>query len=484
MRLRTFAFNAGLYSFIPFLQKLIGLLTVPVMTSILNPEEYGVILVIANTLNILTFVLNMGLDSALTIHFCQAEKKEEKASIASTVLFFRLATYLPLVMAVTLLAGYVEDALFPDHNASAAVQISIMGFFLVMLANHFGIILRCLELHKLRFYLTLAQVILQPAVTLYLVLQQDWRMEAVYMGTLLSNAVVLPWFLYYVRDYLWARLSPSEFKSMMRYGLPLIPAGLAFAAVQHTSGFFIQNFVSLGAAGLYTAAFSYASLLGILTAGFTRIWAPYAQNRFQEPGMGERFAQIHRLYCGILFLGTAFLALFSAEVIHVLMGEKFHDAYFFAPLIVTAQAVYTMADFFALGIDIKRQTKHRMWIGIIYSMIFLALAFPGTKLFGVTGLVICQILAYVVLGLLLQRVSHRLHPLPYDWKAVSSVWAIGIPLYMAGGLLEPSWAYVGIKAGLFAACCLLIIVFGLIRRNEIGTLFDMLIPLSLRKKAL
>lgn len=472
MRIFDFAFRAGLYSFVPLLQKVIGLLTIPIVTTALIPEEYGVVLIMTNALLMTTLFLNFGMQSALTTYFCQAKTEEERKSFAGTTLLFRLLTFTPVILVFILFRNLFSESFFEQNiiaktNIANTLTLAFMACFLTMLVEHGSLLLKCLEKHFTLLIFGLINIITTPAVVIYLVYFQAWGAEAIFTGTIIGNLIVLPAYFWVLLAYLKPEFDIHALQKLVVYGLPLFPSNLAYLIVMNTSGFLINAFVSLEQAGIFSVANSYAAIITVLTFGFTSIWAPFVQNRHDQESNREILPQIHRLFGSILLIGACFLSLFSAEAIYILTHDNFHSAYHIAPLIIFSIGLYTMGHFFAIGIEVNKKTMIRGKAGILYASLFMALVWPAMNLFGVFGLVLLQIFVFLVMGLYLNYHSHRLFEIPYAWARMILMWVLVGGVVILASQIPLSAANLGLKLLAFVFVCGCPFLFRLISIQDI-----------------
>jgi O-antigen/teichoic acid export membrane protein len=418
---------------------LIALFTVPILTRILTPEEYGVTLLINTSLALLTFALNLGLDQAFTALFCQSEDMRERRMISSTILVSRLVMFGMAVISVLLVPAYINSLLFPSYNGILVIVLAVVGFFVTTLISHFSLILRFLERHKLRFRLELALLLGQTVLSLTLIIGFGWRIEGIYAGTLIVGLAVLPVFYAFSRGYVQLIFSKNIFGELLKYGLPLVPAGAAFFIVGQTPSYFIKHYVSLDEVGIYSVAASLASVLLIVVTGFQQVWSPYVHSYYKEPETRQSFVRLYCIFSSVLFMVAVFLCLFAQEIVDVLIGPKFHLAYLYVPAIVLSHSCSTLGRNFSIGIGLTRKTYHRAWPSVIGAALYLILAFSLTPRFGLWGIIASQIVAFVMVGILLHTISQRLIRISYPYARNIAMWVLGVAFVSISYGLEPGW---------------------------------------------
>ena len=158
-----------------------------------------------------------------------------------------------IVVAVVLvsLRGPLAEWLFGDDRYETAVTIAAVALPVTALAS----LLR--QVMRLRFkpwqFLTSALVgaVIATAISLTAVLAFDRGVEGVFIGTLCGGALSLVYGAIINAPFIGRSFSRPELRTMLAYGMPLIPAALAMWALQFVDRIMLSKLATLSDVGQY-----------------------------------------------------------------------------------------------------------------------------------------------------------------------------------------------------------------------------------------
>lgn len=130
------------------------------------------------------------------------------------------------------------------------------------------------------------------------------------------------------------RRLPLFNKKFWRYALlfniPLIPHYLSMILLNQSDKIMITQMVGESANGLYSIAYSAASLLLIFNSGITQAFTPWVYETCKKGKVSEirKYSrQLYMIFAGIIVL----FVLFAPEAILILAGEKYREAVYAIP---------------------------------------------------------------------------------------------------------------------------------------------------------
>ena len=423
------------YGMLSFLQRSVGFITLPIMTRYLSPEDYGVNLLLTNSAAFLIFFLGFGLDSAFMLFFSRERDINRKKKIASTVYFARLLSHFPLSILAIYFYKKINIDFLNNYTTPEIVIYFSLWHLVSVLTAHFCLVLRAMEEHKNVFKFNFYSVLTQVILSLVLVVFFNLKADAIILANLISSLFLLPFFYKNCRKMILLSFDFDVFKKLLKHGFFLYLSSFCYYFVNQTSAFYIAKFISLKETGLYSFSMSIASIITLFMIGFNQIWAPYVQNRLHLDRKNE-FILIHKNYCSLIIIAALALSLFSPYLVHYLARPNFQDGQKYIPLMILVLTIYSMSDYFDLGISYTKKSYLRAYIGGTYFLIFLLLSFPLTSYFGVFGLLLAQGISYLTFGYLINKTSQKLYYISYEWKKIILLFFIDLLLFTSTSVLN------------------------------------------------
>ncbi len=482
-RIRRLASETAVYGVSSILGRLINFALVPFYTNVLPIDHYGVVILVYTSLVFLQIVFTHGMESAYLRFAAGADGRARVQTTFSTAMWS--LTGISIALSALLFVFRGEAAWVIGIQES---WLDLVYFAAAILAFDALAVVPMAELRlsnrPWRFASArLLHVAVNVTLNLYLILGQGMGLRAIFVANLAASASVLlfltPEFIRYLRP----RFDSALWKNLVRFGIPFVPGGLAYALSERVSLFFLGRMTTdqvlalygdridadlissaTSAAGQATSvygqyivsvfgtAYKLAILMMLVSQMFKYAWQPFFLNRARDPDARDLFARIFTLFtagAGVVVLSVSF---FAMELVALPLPGGRHvipEAYWLGLQIVPLALIgYVFQGWyynFSVGIYLEKQTRyfvHATVAGGTVSVILTALLVPSM---GMMGAALATTLAFASMALTLLFFSQRVYRVPYRWGQVAGiVTAAGVCLglwYAIDGL-QVWWAEV------------------------------------------
>ena len=409
----------------------IGIFTFPILGHTLSPREYGVLELTVVAATFLALFIDLGLASASQRSYYDYpdERRRERRIVLATAL--STCTMLAVVLSGIVIAcsGPLAAWLFADRGYQSLIVITAIALPVGIVGQFFREIMR-LTLRPWPYALsaTITAVLgggsesgSSPSAT---PARSESRSVAL-TGALVALLVGL----LIVRQELVLGYSRRELRIMLRYGLPLVPSGVALWGLSLVDRVLLSRLTNLDEVGRYAAASRLAAVLTLATVAFTTAYSPFLLALHSEDAVAERELRGRVL----TYLTTALFML--ALVIG--LSERAHPPGRAglrqrraggrrAPPRGAAAGIGAVA---LAGITIARATASIARHTAVALVVNVAACLTLIPPFGTTGAAIGTAIGYVVVTALYFRTSQRLDPAPFEARRVAAV--IGVVVVCA-----------------------------------------------------
>jgi len=417
--------------FIYMMPKFIGygitLLTLPVLTRILAPEDFGVVTMTTLFSTLGASVLTLGITSAAQRYYFEYKpaSAEQNALLFTTQLFLYLMLIVSgvtvyffrdnIALLITGNAGY-GTAVFMMFTAGYLGQITT--FYLYMYQN-----MRKAVWHSA---FTIMKTVMTGALSILLV----WYFKMSYMGLIWASlvsagAVCLLMFFMFNRKFR-VLLSLPVFLENLRYGLQVVPKSLTGFVNMYFDKYMINNLLSLSAVGVYNIGQNVGNIVFFLMGA---IWASFQPVYYKEvfdrgEAASTSVGRMFTIFSYVCLAPLLLLILFAGEVLFIVAPPAYYGA--LDVIIVISAGVATQVFGIYVGVQYA-YSKKAYWLfpisvaGAVINIVTNIILIPR---YGLVGGAISSSLGTAVVNLLLISIGQRLYRIGYEWKTLAAFFSI------------------------------------------------------------
>jgi O-antigen/teichoic acid export membrane protein len=454
--LKKLAGQTAVYGLSTIVGRLLNYLLVPLYTyQFADPREYGVITEFYAYLSFLNVVLSYGMETAL---FNFASKQAEPVRVAGTALWsLVLTSTVFLLVGLQFAQPIAELTRHPDHAdyvrwviwILALDAVSAIPFALLRQQQRPG---RFAVLKTLNILVNIAGNVLFIGVAkwaydhsaggwgVYLACLYDPGIGIgyVFLANLAASASTLVLlapefasvgFRFDIR--LWRR--------MLRYGLPLLIAGLAGMINETLDRVLLKYLLPPGEAmaqlGIYGACYKISILMSIFIQAYRFAAEPFFFSLYRERDSKELYAQTMNWFvivCSAIFLGV----MMNLGWIQYFIGAGYRTGLDVVPILLLANLC--LGVFFNLSIWYKltEQTRFGTYLTLWGAAVTLALNYYWIPRIGYMGSAWATLACYGSMAMLSYLMGRRYFPVQYDLRRLLGYPLVTLLLVVSFGLLE------------------------------------------------
>ena len=431
--------QTAIYGLATVVPRILSFLLVPLYTLVMPKEEYGEVSIIFSYLVFFNVVLSYGMETAF-FRFYNSES--QKANVVSTATISLLVSSL-LFLLIGLLFQE-EIALWSNKNANY-----IFYTILILALDALVIIpfskLRA-ESRPMKYaIIKIGNVVINLALNIFfLIFLPKWAinstiLQAIYfeefqIGYIFISNVIASLFtlLALLPDYFqlkW-RFDLVLWKKMLRYGFPILVAGIAFAINEHFDKILLEWLeVPLADIGAYSACYKIGMFMVLFRTAYTLGIEPFFFSHSKEENAPQTYAVITKyfvIFGSLMALGV----IVFADVLKVILvpREEYWNAMNIVPLIVMANfflGIYTNLSVWYKLIDKTKIGAYISIVGAIVTLVFNIVLIPKI---GFVGSAIATILAYGTMMFISYQMGQKKYPIPYEKKKIATYLALSIIL--------------------------------------------------------
>ncbi len=437
--------SLGAYQVADVVSKFMAVLLLPVYTRYISPAGYGEVQLLANSVIFVSILVRFGIIEAfLRFHFADSDQ-ERRDALARRAIVFLLITTTIAAAALAAASGSLSKLVL-GHRDVKTFLVAVLGLWaFTNLELAYGL-LRVDA--RLRAYATasLVNVVLTISSSLILVVALGDGARGLLLGNYGSSTVVLLALWWTMRRRLRPRRASAEpFGSLMRFGLPTVPAEASVYALSLVDRYYIYHHNARGpaAAGLYSIAVNLAGAVAFIVRAFQYAWPPLAYSIKDDREASRFYGLVTTYYVFVSGWVVAGLALEGRWVLRLLTAPRYFGAYRALPWVALGWAMYGLWVVFLVIAGRAKVTTRNFPAAITGLITNVVLIFALVPPLGIAGAGIALCGAYVVILGVMHLLTRRAFAVSFEWRRLIQLCLVMGGLSVVGDLLLPTHGAVG-----------------------------------------
>jgi O-antigen/teichoic acid export membrane protein len=435
-QLARLAKHSAIYGLGAVVSRLIGLLLLPLVTRYLPRRDLGAVDTLVALSVVLVIVLRAGISMAFFRFYFDAEDERGRVRVVRTSFWFTMATATAGLVLGVVLAGPISEALFSTHSRASLVRAAFVLLWAQMNYEQLTSLFRVEERSVAYVAATLANVLITVGSTILLVAVWHKGALGVLVGNFTGTLAVFVVLLAYRRFQLGLEFDRPLFRQMQRFGLPLVPSGLALWAIDFGDRFFLLKLKNAAEVGLYSVGVRVSTAILLLLIALRTAWPAFAYS-IKEDEEAKRtygFVLTYVLYISCWLSLT--LSLLAPWIVRVLATPAYYPGARVVPLLVFGGTAFIAFNVMSIGIGRAKQTQFNWVVTGIAAAVNVALNFVLIPPYGMIGAAVATLVAYTVMFLGMTARAQQVFPVPYQWRRIALVVAAAVGLTVLGKTLD------------------------------------------------
>ena len=434
--------QTAIYGLATVFPRMMSFLLVPLYVDQLPKDDYGRVTIIFAYMIFFNVILAYGMETTFFRFYNKESKKEDVVETSMISIFYTAMLFL----AVSLL--------FRGHLAQwADIDVQYVTFAIWILVLDALVIIPFSKLRAIKkpmryAVIKIGNVSVNVVLNLFFLLAlpnlaqnentgffseiyiDDFEIGYIFVSNIIASLltfVVLSPNYFHVS---W-HFNSGLWKRMIRYGLPILVAGIAFAINDQFDkillGRLLPPNIAEAEVGVYSACYKLGLFMVLFRTAYTLGIEPFFFSHSENADAPKTYATVTKYF---VILGSAILlsVIVFADLIKRIMipNPDYWEAMSVVPLIVLANfflGIYTNLSLWYKLID---KTHIGAYISIIGAVLTLALNFLLIPKFSYYGSAIATIVAYGSMMAISYVLGNRHYPIPYDMKKISAYLSVSI----------------------------------------------------------
>ena len=381
------------FSIGPIVGALLGFISVPIQTWLIDPSQLGKAAMYSMAFNLTSLFMYLGIDQSFIREF--NVEKDKKNLLWNSFL-------IPFIFSIITTFVYIffyKDISKLLFNSVEEYIIKILAFSLpfAVVYRFNTLIIRMKEKAKLFSFIQIINKVIGLILLIIILLFFNKNFKGIIQAqfyTLLLITVITTFIN--INDWKYKfKLDKLLIKKIVLFGLPLIPTSIMMWILNSMDKIALRTWSDFNSIGLYSAAFKIVGIIVIVQQAFATFWAPTVYRWYENNVSIKKYEMVSNKLNSVLTTIFAFVVLFKNQIIMILSPE-YKSAATIVPFLMFFPIMYTLSETTQMGIGFTRKTHYNILITGIASGINVVGNFILVPKYGAIGASISTGVSYIV----------------------------------------------------------------------------------------
>ncbi|QKJ22266.1 lipopolysaccharide biosynthesis protein [Poseidonibacter lekithochrous] len=404
--------NSFYYMLASFLPTAVGFIMLPIYSRYLSPDDYGIVALVLSFQMFLPLILSLKLDSSLSRFYFEYKDKDLKIFISTILLvififsiIFSIIIYVNLDSIISFVFPKTPDKYF------LLFEMGLIISFLSIFNNFLKNLIRVREKAKLFMKIQLCLFFFNFTVNIIEVIVLERGAYGIIEASLIYVILSLIIYIYVNKDYFILYNKLIYIVDPIKFSLPLIPHSLSGLIFMYSDRIILEKHVTLSAIGLYMFSDKIAMVFKMIVNEFNAAFSPYFVRKSKESREKaiEETHNISLIFIYILSMLIVFLALFSVEVVYILLDDRYFDTWMMIPLLSSAYIFRSLYCFSSSGLFFEKKTGKVAIITIFAGVANIGLNIVLIPHYGIMVAIYTTIFSFFITFLMSELISYKIY---------------------------------------------------------------------------
>lgn len=445
--------------------KVVSFLLLPLYTSLLTTEQYGDYDYVITIAAFLLPVVTLCLYEAMFRYLIDAKSVEDKKKIIS----FSFITI--LIISLILISVFIFIIIFTEIKYSVYLLIYTLAS---VAYTFFTSALRGMGNTKKYALFSSIKNIMQVVLNVLAILVLRMGVEGLLLSTIISEFFGV--FLCILGGKIWRYITFknihfSEYKSMVKYSIPLIPNNLSATIINLSDRIMITNMIGSDSNGIYAISYKFPNIFETVYHYFYTAWSESSARMLKNEKESDEIVYnslrrtINNFIFGLIIIAVAGMAI----LFRIFVKGDYIAGFTCVPILMFSIYFNCLAKYYTGLFTAYKKTFIILISTLIAAIVNVTLNIFFLKQLGIIWAATTTLIANFLMCLIRFMAIQKYVRIKFDWK----FWISAIPVTVAIVLLYDYDSWLKISIGLIIA----ILYSFIINLPTIKTLF-----ISLKKR--
>lgn len=414
--------NISVFTFFNLVNAGIPFLLLPILTTYLSPEDYGVVDIFNSLIMLFTPIVALSIVGSIDRYYFEIDKVNFKIfvdTIFKTAMIYGLIFISIVIVLGLFLKNYILIKL------GLPIQVLILVAIYVFFTQLGEVLLAIWRVsYKTSKYgiFRVSKTVLDICLSLILIINLDFSWD----GRIIPQVITAVLFgciaIYFLNKNGFLnkgfKIDASYKKKALSYGVPLIFHSLSGYVIGISDRFFILFMEGVGHIGVYAVAYQIGMVIGLFQNSFNQAWVPFFFSSLKKESikLNLKIVKITYLYFAFMILLVVVFYFVTPFIYKVFIGNEFQEGLHIVVWILMGYGFNGMYKMVVNYLFYLKKTKTIAITTIISGILNLVLNYFLIKRNGIIGAAQATAISFLVHFLLVYWLSCKYYSMPWNLK--------------------------------------------------------------------
>ena len=419
--------NATIYLIASFSSFGISILTLPVFTRLMTPEDFGKTLIFLIFGKLIVGFINFNLHySTYRYYFDFKNNISGFKSLNSTNLLFLLFSFIISLIVVAFFSKYIVLNFYKNQFTERLLLLSLLSGILDYFFLYFTTILTALQKSVSFAFLTILNSLLNVVFSIYFIVSLNLTYIGRIYGIVLSQILMLFIIILFCRNTLTLNFNLNFLKKSLKLTSPMIPQMALGISQNYMDKSLLSYTKGAASLGFYSLGLNFANILKVIMDSIEKAWSPFFFKNAQEntdkskSTIANGFMTLAYLYMTI-GIGVIY---FSEEAIKLLTTKEYYPAIYVVPVYVYYYLFSIFGYVANSQLSLTEKIKYILPGSIAGTLVNIIFNIILISKFGAIGAAVSAAITALVSNSILFYFGMKFFPIPFNVKKILTSYVI------------------------------------------------------------
>ncbi|MDP8205866.1 MAG: polysaccharide biosynthesis C-terminal domain-containing protein [Candidatus Electryonea clarkiae] len=422
-KIRSLLKQSMVYGLGTIAARAVAFILLPYYSHLMHPAEYGIYTLFMILVAFLQPLFVHGMDISF-LRFSAAVPKDQQNNDLGLILTHTTIIGLIIGVPIYLLAPEIARLVVNDAGAAeiTLTRISIGILILDTLANHMFTFLRIRNRAMTFSIFKLANVAVNIGLNVYFVGKLHLGPTGAFYAFIITSALTLVSLTGLLYREIRVNWSWQKVKPWLEFGLPNVPAMVFVMVIGFSDRKWLEHYLGLEQAGLYSAGYRIGMLMNMLVQAFRYAWQPFFLQTAEDDDAKETFSRVMTYFiavAGWVWLASALLLkdIFKIHLpgIGPLIDERYWQGLDVFPVIMLGHIFAGVYANLMVGVYIEKKTKVIPLIVGVSALVNIIGNWLLIPHYGYWASAWIMVLSNAIVTILMYVYIIKRYPVKYEW---------------------------------------------------------------------
>ena len=385
--------NTGALTISNFASKILVFLLVPLYTSVLTTEEYGIYDLIVSTISLLYPLLTLNIVDAVMRYSMDKDVKKENIALIG-IYYIGIST---IVVAIAIFICQLGGM----FKAIEGIEGLIFLFYISYVLNQYFIQLaKGLEKVSCMAVAGVLSTVVMLIGNIFFLLVFKWSLEGFLLANIMAQAIPVFYLAYkveFIKTLKNARFERILNIQMLKYCVPLVFSTIGWWVNSASDRYVVSFICGISANGILSVAYKIPAIINTVFGMFGQAWQISAIKEYGNKDTNDFYANSFSVINFMMCFGCSVLILLSKPLAKILYAKDFYLAWQYAPFLLISTVFNTASGLIGPMLSAVKDSKAMAKSAVYGATVNVVLNIVLVYVIGVQGATIATVVAAFVI---------------------------------------------------------------------------------------